>query len=217
MTCPNRRGSKAGQRGEARPGPRRSGAAPAPRHDGGPQGRAGASPGRPPLAGSPVIPGRRPTHQTALKSQERVASRCRRRRSQARSPLQVPLSAASCGSLSKQPSPSPRPTHTRGLPSPPPPLPSTVTIPVPVPKAASAHGPKRIKIWERGTDGRAREGLRLRSGDDRWRRRLRCWGGGRRGALSLRRAVSRRRRHRRRLSRRRREQNTENRGYKNSG
>lgn len=97
------------------------------------------------------------------------------------------------------------------------PLPSAVPVPVPVAKAASAHGPKWVEIWERGTNGRAREGLRLRSGHDRWRRRLRCWGGGRRGALSLRRAVSRRRRHRRRLSRRRREQNTENRGDKNGG
>lgn len=113
--------------------------------------------------------------------------------------------------------PSPPPAHTRPFLSSNSRLPSTVTIPVPVPKAASAHGPKWIEIWERGTDGRAREGLRLRSGDDRWRRRLRCWGGGRRGALSLRRAVSRRRRHRRRLSRRRREQNTENRGYESSG
>lgn len=207
MTCPNRPGSKAG----------RPGAAPALRHDGGPQGGAGASPGRPPPvtrdSGAQAHPQARAPNRYYVPG--RLASRRRGRRSQDRSPLQVSRSAAGCGLLKKQPSPLP-PAHAYARPSLSP-LPSTVTIPVPVPKAASAHGPKRIEIWERGTDGRAWEGLRLRSGDDRWRRRLRCWGGGRRGALSLRRAVSRRRRHRRRLSRRRREQNTENRGYKNSG
>lgn len=115
MTCPNRPGSKAGRRG----------AAPALRHDGGPQGEAGASPGRPPPR-SPVIPGRRPTrrpaHQTAVMSQDAlppggggVAPRTAVR---SRSPA-PPQAAVSSGNNLP---PSPRPTHTRGLLSPPSPL-----------------------------------------------------------------------------------------------
>lgn len=191
MTGPNRPGSEDAKRGEARAGS----AAVRPRLDGRPKGGAGWSPGRRPPARSPGTRGPKPTGGPGPTS-----LMCR---------VTAPPGVGSAAPRPAVRSVSaendlPRPTHTRGLSSPPPPLPSTVTIPVPVPKAASAHGPKRIEIWERSTDGRAREGLRLRSGDDRWRRRLRCWGGGRRGALSLRRAVSRRRRHRRRLSRRRR-------------
>lgn len=205
MTPPNRLGSKAGRRRWARAAPRP------------PSARSWGAAKPPPLARSSVTPGPRPTQRPLhlIAIMPRVASLPRVRsvalRPRATQRLRLVRRLASLQGTS------PPPTHTQGRSSPPPPLPSTVTIPVPVPKAASAHGPKRIEIWERGTDGRAREGLRLRSGYDRWRRRLRCWGGGRRGALSLRRAVSRRRRHRRRLSRRRREQNTENRGYKISG
>lgn len=73
MTCPNRPGPAAGRRGEARLGLRRSG-----RRSGSPprlrSERRGWGVARPPPhAGSPVIPGRRPTrrpaHQTAIMSQ----------------------------------------------------------------------------------------------------------------------------------------------------